>query len=189
LHSSPLVQALSAEAFTSGRHVVFAPGRLETGTARGLALLGHELTHIGQPLAFKTGSSAPPVEDDSQELAARRQEEQIQQVYEKGWPSSPGWPESPRMELHHAPPAVARTSQVTMLQRAVEINEVQAEVAQPQRPAAEQVGTQAPAQSGGAPGAAQTQAGPNVDALASQVYSILKNRLRAERDRHQLYGL
>jgi hypothetical protein len=31
-------------------------------------------------------------------------------------------------------------------------------------------------------------AAPDVDRLARQVYAILKAQLRAERDRHQLYG-
>ncbi len=76
LHTSPLVQTLRAEAFTSGRNIVFAPGRLDMNTGKGLALLGHELTHIGQPLAFKQDSSAGQVIEDSHERVARQQEEQ-----------------------------------------------------------------------------------------------------------------
>ena len=37
--------AVSAQAYTVGRHVVFAPGRFEPGTAAGQRLLAHELTH------------------------------------------------------------------------------------------------------------------------------------------------
>jgi hypothetical protein len=38
-------EAVSAQAYTVGRHVVFAPGRFEPGTAAGQRLLAHELTH------------------------------------------------------------------------------------------------------------------------------------------------
>jgi hypothetical protein len=86
LHTSALAQTLHAEAFTSGRHVVFAPGRMQMNTSRGLALLGHELTHVGQPLAFKQESSAPQAPEDSGERAAREQEANIQRVIEQGWP-------------------------------------------------------------------------------------------------------
>jgi hypothetical protein len=39
-------EAVSAQAYTVGRHVVFAPGRFEPGTAAGQRLLAHELTHV-----------------------------------------------------------------------------------------------------------------------------------------------
>jgi hypothetical protein len=41
-------QALAAQAFTSGAHVVFAEGRHRPGTAEGRKLLAHELTHVVQ---------------------------------------------------------------------------------------------------------------------------------------------
>jgi hypothetical protein len=39
-------EAVSAQAYTVGRHVVFAPGRFEPGTTAGQRLLAHELTHV-----------------------------------------------------------------------------------------------------------------------------------------------
>jgi hypothetical protein len=46
-------EAVSAQAYTVGRHVVFAPGRFDPGTAAGQRLLAHELTHAAghQPAA------------------------------------------------------------------------------------------------------------------------------------------
>ncbi len=38
-------EAVSAQAYTVGRHVVFAPGRFEPDTTAGRRLLAHELTH------------------------------------------------------------------------------------------------------------------------------------------------
>ncbi|HWA82535.1 MAG TPA: DUF4157 domain-containing protein, partial [Fimbriimonadaceae bacterium] len=41
-------RALGAEAFTMGRHVFFGAGRFDPRSAGGLALIGHELTHVLQ---------------------------------------------------------------------------------------------------------------------------------------------
>ncbi len=57
-------QAVRAQAYTVGRHVVFAPGAYESGRLGDLPLLAHELTHVGQ----QTG--APPARrDDDLEVA------------------------------------------------------------------------------------------------------------------------
>jgi len=87
-----------------------------------------------------------------------------------------------------------------MVQRAVEINEVEVEPPSSEQTASGQgQGEQSAAQAGADQGvqagpgqsAGGAAAGPNpaanVEALARQVYAILKDRLRAERDRHQLY--
>jgi hypothetical protein len=193
LHTSPIAQMLRAEAFTSGQHIVFAPGRLDPTTPTGLALLGHELTHLGQPLAFKTESSAGTVHEDSGEQAARQQEEKIHAVIENGWPQPTG-----RAYRHtpqpHAPTAGFAGSGAAV-QRAVVINEMEATPAQQDGEAAQGSNGQNAAQAGsgqssgqagrGAPSAAPAA---NIDVLAKQVYSILKDRLRAERTRHDLYG-
>jgi hypothetical protein len=207
LHTSPLVQTLRAEAFTSGSHIVFAPGRLNVNTGKGLALLGHELTHIGQPLAFKQESSASQVFEDSHERAARQQEESIQSIVEHGWPKTH------TMELQHAArpggllmPSVTATS--SFIQRladddtgsdqqtgsaassAASAGESSAQAAGAASPAAGAAAGSSPSSGGaGSPaGGAGGAPGGNVDALARQVYGILKNRLRAERDRRELYN-
>lgn len=38
-------EAVAAQAYTVGRHIVFAPGRFDPGSATGRRLLAHELTH------------------------------------------------------------------------------------------------------------------------------------------------
>ena len=203
LHTSPLVQTLRAEAFTSGRNIVFAPGRLDASSGRGLALLGHELTHIGQPLAFKQESAAGPVFEDSQERVARQQEDSIQRIVEQGWPKPPS------MELQHpARAAAARTPAMSaasaFIQRQVDENTPSSQPVDtsgaPPAPSPASAPSGQPA--GGAPsgpggqGSPPASSGPSgapapnasVDAVARQVYGILKNRLRAERDRRQLYN-
>src|SRR5207253_204211 len=78
--------------------IVFAPGRRDFQSTRGLALVGHELSHIGQPLAFKesSGSGAP----DAGEAAARQSEADIERIIEQGWPTAP------RMEVVQATQAL-----------------------------------------------------------------------------------
>jgi hypothetical protein len=200
LHTSALVQTLRAEAFTSGSNVVFAPGRLDLSTGKGLALLGHELTHIGQPLAFKQESSAGQVFEDSQERAARQQEVSIQNIVEHGWPRSH------EMELQHparlarfSMPSVTATS--SFVQRLADedtgsdqsTGSAASSAASAGESSAQAAGAASPGagsspSSGAGAGAAGGGPGANVDALARQVYGILKNRLRAERDRRELYN-
>ena len=196
VHSSPLAQTMRAEAFTTGKHVVFAPGRLDLTTSKGFALLGHELTHIGQALAFKQESGASQVYEDSGEREARHQEGQIQRIVEQGWTKSN------QMELQHtfrstAGPAASTNS--LAIQRLADDNIGLSQQEQPAggpAPANPANATSAQAaQSSSQPGsgpasgpAGAPAANANVETLARQVYAILKNRLRAERDRHQLYN-
>jgi len=50
-------EAVAAHAYTVGRHIVFAPGRFDPGSAQGRRLLAHELTHAaGHPLGLPTPS-------------------------------------------------------------------------------------------------------------------------------------
>ena len=59
IHTGPAAAttatALGADAFTIGRDVFFARGKFDPGTARGRALLAHELTHVRQQTAPGVG--------------------------------------------------------------------------------------------------------------------------------------
>ena len=61
LHTSPAAASaarrLSAEAFTIGSDVFFGEGRFDPHTPKGLGLIAHELTHVGQQTGT-TGSKA-----------------------------------------------------------------------------------------------------------------------------------
>jgi hypothetical protein len=46
--STRLAEQQDAAAFTVGRHIVFNAGRYDPGSARGRALIAHELTHVQQ---------------------------------------------------------------------------------------------------------------------------------------------
>jgi hypothetical protein len=194
LHVSPVAEMLGAAAFTTGERLVFAPGRLDMRSPAGLALIGHELAHVGTALAFKRLPGAGPV-DEPEERFADEQAAAIQRIAEQGWPGSPP---STRMEVRRATqlaPASVRSVASSPLgpEPATGVGVAAAAV---QRAEAGATG------SGGAGGvtpaarfsaaqaaeAEQGPAGPDVGALARQVYDILKGRLRAERERHQVYS-
>lgn len=72
-------EALSAEAYTAGPHIIFGSGRYAPGSAEGRQLLTHELAHVAQQLPW-TGTSGPvrlshPA--SSAELAAERSADRI----------------------------------------------------------------------------------------------------------------
>jgi len=84
LHDNPAsasaAQALGAHAFTVGQDVHFAAGEYDPHSAPGLALIGHELTHVAQqasgiprPLNFSRdiGSTGDLMEAEAQTVAAR----------------------------------------------------------------------------------------------------------------------
>ena len=183
LHSAPVAAMLGAEAFTTGRHLVFAPGRLDLHSARGLALLSHELSHMGQTLAFKRTRRADLTPEDAEERQARQQEDMVQQIIEHGWPAES------RMQVRR------------MTQPPMHNSEFDGVKTWPAAKRGPDQGRAAVAESGALPfarlreGKAQSRPGvpgenatPDMDALAHQVYVLLKARLRAERDRHQLYS-
>lgn len=81
-HTGPVAQqaarSLNADAFTIGQNVFFAPNKFDPRSAKGLGLIGHELTHVGQQLglkgnkmqfATKTGGDA--MEQEAQEVGER----------------------------------------------------------------------------------------------------------------------
>lgn len=210
IHTSPLAQELGAEALTTGERIVFAPGRMDWRSSHGLALLGHELAHVGQPLAFKQATEASPTFMDAEERTARHQEAFIQRTIEQGWP------EGPQMQVRRsAQPTVSPVASAAGSAGA--LGSHQAEGPESDHPAAgfpgsgpftppvespgsvmavqraTEAGT-SPAPRPGGDAAPPERAAPTpaaaaeLDTLARQVYAILKTRLRAERERHQLYS-
>jgi len=65
LHTDPeagrLARSIGAEAFTSGHHVYFAPGRYAPTTPAGMHLLAHELVHVAQQRGAGPLGSLGPV--------------------------------------------------------------------------------------------------------------------------------
>jgi hypothetical protein len=203
LYTAPVAAALGAEAFTSGERVVFAPGRLDVRSRQGLALIGHELAHIGQPLAFKQSPGTGPAVVDEEEREARRQEAIIRRIAEEGWPVGP------RMEVRRrvwttnggttddgrqssiAPrpsPVLDSATGLRFERVAIEPGPARPVIQRARADGSASVGPFSESATAPFAAVADQPSGPDLDALARQVYSLLKARLRAERDRHQLYS-
>jgi hypothetical protein len=145
-------------------------------------------------LGFRAAAGTSAASDDVEETAAHQEEEKIERLLREGWPQAPA------RQVRRA--ATALTSQV-------EGGGAPAGAGEGHPPAgAETSGAASPTADGAPPAAGQATlptarvtgttappmiAGgeaskPDVDKLARQVYTILKARLRAEHDRHQVYG-
>lgn len=85
-----LASALHANALTVGRDIVFAPGRLQPGSADGRRLLAHELTHVIQNTATGahvirrepalSGPITDPAADAETEAARKRAAGQLEEA-------------------------------------------------------------------------------------------------------------
>jgi hypothetical protein len=209
MHESAAAESLGAEAFTSGQRIVFAPGRLDYRSARGLAVVGHELTHVGQPLAFREWSDSSTL--DAGENMARQQETQIEQSLTENWPNAP------HMEVLQATQAlrslVARGGPTAAAAGAGGQAETSAGGASGGEQNAATASGGGKSASGGAsagngptaaggepvptarlseaptgPAGSGTKAGSqNIDQLSREVYDLLKVRLRGELLRHTIY--
>ena len=185
VYSSPLAETLGARAFTSGQRIVFAPGRLRFESAPELALLGHEVAHVGEALAFKQASG---VASDEGEEAAERQEAVVQRVVERGWPAPleravrrTGQP------APEPPPRVSRARHEALAPSAsgadLAVSRAQGEGIDGDSEAIPEARFSVPRAESKA-----SRSPVDVDALARKVYDILKSRLRAERERHGLFA-
>lgn len=76
VHEGPAATAIGAIAFTLGEHIYFAPGQFDPRSPQGLALLGHELTHVVQQRAGRVenpyGGGVAVVQDAALEVEADR---------------------------------------------------------------------------------------------------------------------
>jgi hypothetical protein len=195
--ASPAAETFGG-AINAGERTMLAPARMEFAGIYGLESLGHPLTHVGEPPA-----SGPSVETLSGSRAAGEhaagQHESVAEHY-----SAQGVVAPPQMELRreaqaHPTQAYFSAGGPMMTQSSSAINAQGIEgvsmpgmvVAEPEAAPNEMPAASESGWSGAAPSAGVEEslnASPNLDAVARQVYAILKNELRAERDRHQLYS-
>lgn len=185
-------------AINAGERTMVPPALMEFAGLSGLAGLGQEFVHVGQPLA-----SGPSVENlPGAWIAAEHVAGQPESTVEQHTPQGVLAP--PHMELRRE--SHPQTTQVydragapMMTPWSSATNAppfegapwpgmvaVEPEFATNEAPAG---GEAAPAGSASSAGSEESpNASPNLGTLARQVYSILKNELRAERDRHHLYS-
>ncbi len=82
IHSGPAAAAaarsVNADAFTIGRDVFFAEGKYDPATPKGLGLIAHEMTHVGQQLGlrgdklrFMSPKGGDAMEQEAQEVGER----------------------------------------------------------------------------------------------------------------------
>jgi hypothetical protein len=157
-----VVERFGAEAVRLGRHVVSAPGRLDLGSPRGVALLAHELMHSGQRLAFKHLPGREPHPPDPEEREARRVEAVVERIFADGWPTP-------------SPLVVRRTAAPEGGPPAVRRRGWDAAPPAPPAPAIPARGQTAPV-----PPAAEPI---DLAALANDLYRMLTARWRADRER------
>jgi hypothetical protein len=195
VYTSPLAEALGARALTSGQRIVFAPGRMEFQSASGLTLLGHELAHLGTSLAFKRLPGGPPG-GEAEEGAAEEQEAVIQRLVENGWPAGP------EMAVRRGNgPLQATSARASVASEQVVTAYAELAVSRAASAPVRRVGVGSasvdeeeeaiPEARFSVPQAEEPRAGssqPDVDALARRVYDILRQRLRTESDRHDMYA-
>jgi len=81
VHQGATAPAMGALAFTLGEEIHFAPGLYDPASPEGVALLGHELTHVVQQrdgrVANPYGSGVAIVQDPALEAEADRMGQQI----------------------------------------------------------------------------------------------------------------
>jgi hypothetical protein len=67
-------RAINAQAYTSGRDIVFASGQYDNASARGLRLLAHELTHVVQQRSALASADVSAANDPAEREADRNAE-------------------------------------------------------------------------------------------------------------------
>ncbi|HEX6745750.1 MAG TPA: DUF4157 domain-containing protein [Longimicrobium sp.] len=160
---------LGAAAFTVGSDVFFAPGRYAPETHGGLALLAHELAHVRQQAGrpFRHGD-VTPTRRAALEAEARASEARVHAPRPEA-SSTRAW--AP-VAVSFAPLAAPAAPML-----AAEESAPASEPAQAGQPAAT-----AAAQGAHPAGAPQT-AGANAEAIAEEVYRLIRDRMRIERER------
>lgn len=79
--------AVKAHAFAHGRDIFFAPGQYSPNTARGAALIGHELTHVAQSAGAGELRRKPVAKDATDEdvQLAKEEREYLERLFRKAY--------------------------------------------------------------------------------------------------------
>jgi len=197
VHSEPpaarTAAALKADAFTVAQDIFFGSGRAKLDTPSGMALLGHELTHVRQQRGLGRSAPASHLAAQSEEMEAGGNELALRGVLAGGDSLAPG-----PVSLTLGPSGLP-TSEGTMRGAAVRVSPPQSLPAMlsggpsmmvARAPADREASTQAPAPEGSPaaePSATQQRAEGgselDVNAVARQVYDWIMRRLAVERER------
>ena len=180
LHSGPAAaraaRALRAQAFAIGHDVFFAEGRFETRTSEGLALLAHELTHVGQQararsseLRFFTPEGGDVMEAEAQQVASRVQS-QDRRGHRGIGPRHEGQEDLLHSEAH--PPKPSMSFAMPAPAPGAESTPEPSKTATHEREAKGKGGKQGP-----------SSRGSDANAVAERVYDLMREEIRLGRQR------
>jgi hypothetical protein len=193
VHSEPVATraaaALKAEAFTVGRDIFFGSGKAKFDTPSGMALLGHELTHVSQRRGIKGATSSGFLKAQAEEREASNNELFLLRVLQADREET-RWPVSLTMSLPVPPRSGSTTQSVGAF--SIQVPSPMRRSTPPMELAKAPIGRPTPAESP-APPAPPPPAEPpaperrekelDLDALASRVYDLIMRRLTLERER------
>ena len=180
---------LNAEAFTIERDVFFASGKLNFSTPRGVALLGHELTHVKQQeqqsAASNIGEMGAPQYEALENEALANEQTILSFLSPIG-----RWKDYARPSF--ASPVVAK-EEGRLQDGMVELTPIrppQIQFATPQRTStplmAEEgrgIETPATAETPAPPTPEPEKPSMDINRIAEEVYGIIERRLRSEKER------
>lgn len=196
IHAGPfaarVAAALKAQAFTIGRHIFFAKGKAAFHTPEGMALLGHELTHVrqGHDISGFTSDGVLPVQ--VQEREAEQNQALLRRALPTERPLAP-WPllamvdqpvrQPGRATVTTALPGAALKPTAVPPPPYTGTPELELAKIPIRRAAADRAVAAEPPPVAEAPAPARGEKGPDLDALARQVYDLIMQRLSLERER------
>jgi hypothetical protein len=188
-----MTMALGAEAFTVGRDVFFGRGREQFDTPSGMALLGHELTHVAQGRSFRRLGATGILQAQAEEREASRSELVLRQALGARREESPsaigrsmgqaGLPLGEGVARERAPqvkaPSVETLPSLRSTVPSMELARAPlARATSEQSPSGDP--TQAAADESQAPEEQRREV--DVEALAQRVYDLIVRRLTVERE-------
>ena len=153
---------LNAEAFTVGHDIFFASGKLNLGTAEGIALLGHEITHVDQQDRGDIGASQYEVLENE----ALANERTILSLPAKISRKIAGFDNETPELIHVSRSSTLDSPMAQELCSSPVDNKTSSEMPAHIEPSANTISER-----------------PNIDSIAEQVYEIIERRLRREKDR------
>jgi hypothetical protein len=179
LHSGPTAaraaRALRAQAFAIGHDIFFAEGRFETRSPEGLALVAHELTHVGQQTRARSAELRyfTPQGGDTMEAEAQQVGGRVQAQARRG--GSRKAAEHKSEDLLHSeasPPKPSMTFAVPAPAPGAETTPEPSKTATHEHEAKGTGGKQAP-----------SSRGSDATAIADRVYDLMREEIRLARQR------
>ena len=169
-----IARAYGAEALTLGQEIFFRSGRLDPGSARGLSLLAHELTHVWQQA--RPGGVRDALEARRHEAALESEATRTERAVARAAGPVDGSLPGSRPDPRSAPPALVLPRPAPAPAR-VEAAPRSAPTPAPAAPAL-RAAEDRPGETGGEAGG-----GPDIAELTAEVYRRLIRRMRIDQER------